>query len=126
MLRAVLMTSLCVVLVLVAAGIGVWFVLEPPALEVPQRSNFVLRNITVVNPGLERSPGLDIEIESGEIASLSPSTGDPGEFSGYFALPGLIDSHVHLPIHNKLLALLFLVVYRALFLGQRSFCVPPS
>ncbi len=108
MLRAILYTTLGATLLLVAAGVGAWFALDPPELEVPPAQSLVLRNVTVVNPGLERNRGRDVQIEAGEITSVAASTGGKGEFAGYFALPGLIDSHVHLPFHNKLLALLFL------------------
>ena len=96
MLRWILTATLGVVLLLLAAVFGAWFALDPPELEVAPARSLVLRDVTVVNPGLDRSPRRDVRIEAGEISSVAASTGAGGEFAGYFALPGLIDSHVHL------------------------------
>jgi cytosine/adenosine deaminase-related metal-dependent hydrolase len=91
-----------------AAGLAAWFALDPPVIEVPPAESLVLRDVTVVNPGRNRSPNRQVRIDAGRISSVLESTGTGDEFTGYFALPGLIDSHVHLPLHNKLLGLLFL------------------
>lgn len=65
------------------------------------KPDMVLANVTVVDgTGAEAVPGRTIEITDGRITAVRPSV--PGEsgtvdVAGSVVLPGLIDSHVHLP-----------------------------
>lgn len=92
-------------LVLLAAGIFLWRTMLPPApLAVPARG-VVLEDVTVVQPGAGRYPAQRIVVEGGRIAAMGPASADgapasagaDAELVGSFALPGLIDMHVHFP-----------------------------
>jgi imidazolonepropionase-like amidohydrolase len=68
----------------------------------------LIRNITVIDgTGAPPQPSMDVEIRDGRIADVRPTTTD-GEFDGrvqdgtdLFAIPGLIDSHVHLSTGSR-------------------------
>ncbi len=64
----------------------------------PPRKDLALSGLTVVNPGVDRVADATIRLREGRIAAVEAS-GPPGEaeFAGCFALPGLIDMHVHGP-----------------------------
>ena len=77
----------------------------PPAI-VPSAENFVLSNVTIVQPNQQ-------PIEAGTIAAVGDtiriSVGDETidgtlleEYRGAYVLPGLIDMHTHLPPANAL------------------------
>jgi imidazolonepropionase-like amidohydrolase len=105
-------------LVLAIAAAGAWLglrVLLPPELPAPPRASLVISGVTVVNPGVGRIEGRSIVIRDGRIASVRPrEPGDPAPIcDGCFALPGLIDAHVHTPPriaigNQELFALLYL------------------
>jgi len=63
---------------------------------------FQIVGVTVINPMCEPRAPTTIEVAGGSIAGISEATVAPSEFAGYFALPGLIDMHVHLPPDNAL------------------------
>jgi len=57
----------------------------------------------LVNPMHGRRAHATIEVADGSIAGISDTqAAPPSEFAGCFALPGLIDMHVHLPPDNAL------------------------
>jgi cytosine/adenosine deaminase-related metal-dependent hydrolase len=59
---------------------------------------FQLHGVTVVNPMQSRRTNATIEVSGGAIAAIVNTHGPaPHDFAGCFALPGLIDMHVHLP-----------------------------
>jgi imidazolonepropionase-like amidohydrolase len=98
-------------------GFGIRRALDPPALPVPARGSFAIKDVTVVNPGGGRVAHADVRIEAGVIRAIEPTAGEPGPgdvvCSGCFALPGLMDMHAHLPPraavgNERLFALLFL------------------
>jgi cytosine/adenosine deaminase-related metal-dependent hydrolase len=105
-------------LVLPVAAAGVWLglrVLLPPELPVPARASLVISGVTVINPGVGRIEEQSIVVRGGRIASVRPrEAGDPAPIcDGCFALPGLIDAHVHTPPriaigNQELFALLYL------------------
>lgn len=86
----------------------------PPRLAVPPRG-LELSGLTIVNPGEAPLPGRTLRVEGGVIAGISatdPPTASPA-YAGAYALPGLIDLHVHHPPvlawgERELFALLFL------------------
>jgi cytosine/adenosine deaminase-related metal-dependent hydrolase len=64
---------------------------------------FQLAGLTIINPMHERRAAARIELANGRIAGLSDtSTEASSGFAGCFALPGLVDMHVHLPPGNAL------------------------
>lgn len=120
-----------------AASAVLLALLEPPRLPVPDRGEFTLRDLTVVNPGGSRAGHVDVHVVDGRIAAVSPASDRanpgvrreagrvPGSFSGSdrdrgdircegcVALPGLLDMHAHMPPrvaigNDRLFALLFL------------------
>lgn len=91
--------------------------LLPPALPTPPRQTFTVRDVTLVNPGVDRRGHVDIKVSDGVIQAVTPTSGvqAPGDIvcPGCFALPGLIDMHAHLPPraaigNDRLFSLLFL------------------
>ena len=51
----------------------------------------------------DRRAGATLDISSGAIAGISDTPAvPPSEFASCFALPGLVDMHVHLPPDNAL------------------------
>lgn len=64
---------------------------------------FQLSGVTVINPMHDRRAGATIEVANGTIAGLSDTSAELSSgFAGCFALPGLVDMHVHLPPDNAL------------------------
>jgi hypothetical protein len=64
---------------------------------------FQIAGVTVINPMHGRRAGATLDISSGAIAGISDTAAvPPSEFAGCFALPGLVDMHVHLPPDNAL------------------------
>jgi imidazolonepropionase-like amidohydrolase len=67
------------------------------------QGSFDIAGIAVINPARDRRTGATINIAGGAITGISEQAGDASsEFAGCFALPGLIDMHVHLPPDNAL------------------------
>lgn len=102
---------------LAALALAVWLGLQPPALPVPPRGSFTVRDVTLVNPGEERREHVDLRVEDGAIRAIEPAAPgrSPGDVAcaGCFALPGLMDMHAHLPPraavgNERLFALLYL------------------
>jgi hypothetical protein len=106
--------------VLLAIGIAltsIWFCLQPPALPVPAQTSFVVKDITLINPGLGRQDHVDTAIERGMIRAVTKATNEIAandlHCPGCFALPGPIDMHAHMPPraaigNDQLFALLYL------------------
>jgi hypothetical protein len=98
--------------VLLIAGFVLWRAVTPPSpLALPEQG-VALADVTLVQPGEGRQPHRSLAVEGGAIAQIGPATGDD-EFAGFFALPGLIDMHVHfppagLPGQSELFSFLFL------------------
>lgn len=95
---------LVVIGALLAITIGIsWHLLQPPGLQVPDRQNFLLENVTIVNPGIGNHPAQTYVIENSKIISIDnplPAESDINKLTGYegsFITPGLIDMHVHFP-----------------------------
>jgi imidazolonepropionase-like amidohydrolase len=67
------------------------------------QGQFDIAGVTVINPARDRRIGATISIAGGAISGISGQARDASSaFTGYFALPGLIDMHVHLPPDNAL------------------------
>jgi imidazolonepropionase-like amidohydrolase len=66
------------------------------------QGRFDIAGVAVINPARDRREGATIDIADGAISGISEQAADASsEFSGCFALPGLIDMHVHLPPDNR-------------------------
>jgi cytosine/adenosine deaminase-related metal-dependent hydrolase len=67
------------------------------------QGQFDIAGVTVINPARDRRAGATINIADGAISGISGQARDASSaFAGCFALPGLIDMHVHLPPDNAL------------------------
>jgi imidazolonepropionase-like amidohydrolase len=75
---------------------------RPAAPRCVVHGRFDIAGVTVINPTRGRREGQTIAIADGEIAAISAAKPAVSGFSGCFALPGLIDMHVHLPPDNAL------------------------
>src|SRR5438105_770523 len=59
--------------------------------------------VTVINPMQERRVAATLALVDGTIAGVSDGSPDAiTDFAGCYALPGLVDMHVHLPPDNAL------------------------
>ena len=77
--------------------------LQRPAAPRPViHGRFDVAGVTVIDPTRGRREAQTIAVADGEIAAISSASPGASEFSGCFALPGLIDMHVHLPPDNAL------------------------
>ena len=72
------------------------------------QSRFSVGGVTVINPMHGRRAGATLSIADGAISHIAEGSSDAkssetrADFTGCFALPGLIDMHVHLPPDNAL------------------------
>jgi hypothetical protein len=89
--------------------------LFPESLPISPRADAIIAGVTVINPGVERFPDYSIVVRDGRILELRPRQArDPEPIcEGCYALPGLIDAHVHTPPrialgNQALFALLYL------------------
>jgi len=87
------LAALCVALAYIYAA------LQPPKLAVPPQKNLTLSNLTIWNPGSDKMVSQTLNIKDGLITDIRPSQGSDtaGFCDGCFAMPGLIDAHVHTP-----------------------------
>lgn len=101
--------------VLTAAFLVVWYSIQPPRLAVQAKSDLLISNVTIWNPGDAPMSNQTLVIADGIIADIRPThEGDPAPLcAGCYAMPGLIDAHIHTPPrlavgNQELFALLFL------------------
>ena len=67
------------------------------------QGRFSIGGVTVINPMHGRRGGATLSIADGAISDVAEGSSDAiADFAGCFALPGLIDIHVHLPPDNAL------------------------
>src|SRR5204863_6136232 len=74
---------------------------RPGPPRVSAQGQFAIGGVTVVNPMHGRRAHATLTISAGAITDISDAHTSP-DFTGCFALPGLIDMHVHLPPDNAL------------------------
>jgi Amidohydrolase family len=76
---------------------------RPAPPPVAANGRFQIDGVTIVHPMQGRRTNATIEVSGGAIAAIVNTHGPaPHDFAGCFALPGLIDMHVHLPPDNAL------------------------
>lgn len=102
-------------LTVAALAAGIIFLLTPPALDVPPQEDALISGVVVINPGQSRAPNQTIVVRAGKIVEVRPTNDtDPTPICpDCFAIPGLIDAHVHTPPqialgNQQLFALLYL------------------
>lgn len=83
---------------LLGCCVGLWFAFRlPPPLAASKRGALLSR-VTIVAPGEARIAGRSIIIRGGKIANILPAVARESDpLAGAYALPGLVDAHVHLP-----------------------------
>ncbi|MCL9981733.1 MAG: amidohydrolase family protein [Erythrobacter sp.] len=93
---------------------GIWLLL-PPDVPVPSRSDRMISRVTIWNPGEPALPGQTIVVKDGRIAEIRPTrAGDAAPICpDCIVMPGLIDAHVHTPPklaigNQRLFSLLYL------------------
>lgn len=88
---------ICVTAVILAA-IWIWTSFLPPSpLGVPA-PGLLLTDVTIINPGRDRTPNAALTVEGEVITSIGSAptnAGGQGPYAGHYVLPGLIDMHVH-------------------------------
>ncbi len=101
--------------ILAIVGVSGCATLLPPDLTPPPQSDIVISGVTIINPGVERLVDRTVIIHDGRIFSVRPRLADdpPPLCPGCFAIPGLIDAHVHTPPriafgNQRLFALMYL------------------
>jgi dihydroorotase-like cyclic amidohydrolase len=115
MVRRIVFRSLVILGALVLAFLTSVWMLLPPEVPVPQRSDRMISGVAVWNPGEPLQPDQTIIVKAGRIAEIRPSRpeDDPPICPGCIAMPGLIDAHVHTPPqlaigNQRLFSLLYL------------------
>ncbi|HEY1630936.1 MAG TPA: hypothetical protein VGF56_06445 [Rhizomicrobium sp.] len=99
-----------------AVGFAILFwALLPPDITPPPRTDRIISGVTIINPGVGRMANATIVIRDGRIVAVRARiASDPAPICpGCFAMPGLIDAHVHTPPwialgNQRLFALLYL------------------
>ena len=87
-------------LMVLLAGVTILYLaIQPPKLSVPKKIDLTLSNVTIWNPGTEPSPQQAMTISKGIITHIKASNtaAEPTFCDGCYALPGLIDAHIHTP-----------------------------
>lgn len=89
--------------------------LIPPHIPVPATEDHVISNVTIYNPSEPVLPNQTIIVRDGIITDIRPTvpSDGPALCENCFAMPGLIDAHVHTPPklaigNQKLFSLLYL------------------
>ena len=98
---------LVLIIMCAICGLVVVLAFQPPDPPKPLSSEFVLEDVTVVNPGSGQNVQARVVVSNGVISDIENgvSVGDSDiatRFSGAYVLPGLIDMHTHLPPANIL------------------------
>lgn len=77
----------------------VFKLLLPPQINIPAKADQMITGVTVLNPGSPTLENHTIVVKGGRITEIRPTRtdDDPSICSGCFAVPGLIDAHVHTP-----------------------------
>ena len=93
--------KLCLFLIIILVGVFgfLFFAIQPPKLHVPKKADLTLTNLTIWNPGSMATARQTIRISDGVIIDItSLQTNSPSKIcDGCYAVPGLIDAHVHTP-----------------------------
>ncbi len=99
---------------LIAAGIGLYVLLQPPAPLPAAERGGTFDHVTVIQPGESRRENQTLSLNRDAIGAIEPSTGERGPYAGMYVLPGLINMHAHhppqsIPVARDLFPLLFLM-----------------
>ncbi|MEL6663714.1 MAG: amidohydrolase family protein [Pseudomonadota bacterium] len=107
--------SLAILTVLLVAGRMLWVSIQPPRLTAAAKSDQLISNVTIWNPGEAPLLNQTVVISDGIITDIrSTRDSDPDPMCAHcYVMPGLIDAHIHTPPrlavgNQELFALLFL------------------
>jgi len=95
-------------------ALAAWWILRPPAPVARPAQGVTLDDVTLIEPGASRRPGMHLVVNGDRIDSIAAAEGDANDsFGGSYVLPGLNDLHVHfpppsLPGQTELFAFLYL------------------
>lgn len=81
-----------ILLTLICCAVMLWWSVLPPAPSAVPAKGGVLRNVTLIVPGVSRQTGVTVNFDEGIITSIEDTGGDGSD--GY-VIPGLMDMHVH-------------------------------
>lgn len=89
-------------LAFVVIGALAWlvFLLRPPGSVSAAAGDFVLADVTLIQPTVERTEHATLWVRDGTIHRVRGKPDDSAAFpslSGAYVLPGLVDMHAHLP-----------------------------
>lgn len=96
-------------------GLSTFWLVQPPAPHpAPGQDGSTFYDVTVIQPGEWRLTNQTLRVARGQIASIAPSSAQPGPYAGMFLLPGFVNMHVHhppqsIPVSQELFPLLFLM-----------------
>ena len=114
-MKTLIKFGLSLTIILMSLLLLIIYMLMPPNIPVPPSEARKLANVAIYNPGEQIQTNQTIIIDNGIITDIRPSTPDEKNTlcENCFAMPGLIDAHVHTPpsiaIGNReLFSLLFL------------------
>lgn len=95
-----ILSILALIITVLSVSLGIIYAaIQPPKLIVPERTDLKFGNITIWNPGSDVVSSQTLYISNGVIHKIEPSQPDDTNTvcAGCFAMPGLIDAHVHTP-----------------------------
>jgi imidazolonepropionase-like amidohydrolase len=89
---------------LLAMSLALMYVFSLPAPPKPTASDFVLQNITIVNPMISKTRVTSLRVQDNNVVLNDRAYQAQGNsrYSGSFILPGLINMHSHAPSKNLL------------------------
>jgi imidazolonepropionase-like amidohydrolase len=96
LLRAVLVLALAGVAGIAMLAVVLWIGLQPPKPLAPPQPGAYFARVTLVEPGVGRSPERSLRVEGDRIAAIADATGTDA-YADAYVLPGFTDMHVHLP-----------------------------
>jgi imidazolonepropionase-like amidohydrolase len=90
---------------LIIVGFSLFYTFELPASPKPFSSDVALRNVTIINPLIDKTKVASLTVQNGSLEISDQNIGSVkylNRYSGSFVLPGLINMHSHSPSKNLL------------------------
>ncbi len=75
-----------------------WWVATPDAIDPAPSRVGELDGVVLVEPGVSRREAQRLVLDGGRVGAVRPARSATSEFSGLFLLPGLADTHLHMPM----------------------------
>ena len=90
--------AISVIAVGIAVSVGAFVAARPPPIEAAPERIASLEGVTLVEPGVARAKHRTLHFEAGTIRAIEPAKEAEGTWAGHFVLPGLTDTHLHMPM----------------------------